>query len=365
MAPRVDIDLAKIADNARALVSLAADSGISITGVTKAALGMPELGRALLGAGARRLGDSRIENIERLRDAGIDAPIVLLRSPMMSQVERVVRSADISCNTEPTVLTALSAASRSVGVSHGVLLMVELGDLREGIRPSDLCAVVETTLALPGITLDGIGTNLACRSGIAPDQEKMDELSQLADRVESTFGITLDLVSGGNSANLPWLMTSPDTGRVNDLRLGESILLGLEPLHRTPLTGLHQDAITITAEVIESKRKPSVPWGVAAQGAFGVQLPAVDRGEIWQTIVALGHQDTDPGGLSPPDGVRILGASSDHLVLETPDHVVPGDVIVFRPDYGAFVRAMTSPFLAHDVPGAGFEPARSQRSRGV
>lgn len=344
---RIDVDLGKVADNAAALVELAGRSGISVTGVTKAALGMPDLGRALLGAGVRRLGDSRIENIERMRAAGIDASILLLRSPMQSQVDRVVRAADISCNTEPAVIAALSDAAAAGSVAHAVVLMVELGDLREGIAVTDVCGVVETTLQLPAIRLAGIGANLACRSGVAPDDRNMEELSTLADHVESTFGIVLDIVSGGNSANLPWLTTTADTGRVNDLRLGESILLGLEPLHRTPLVGLQQDAITIWGEIIESKRKPSLPWGTTAEAAFGLQPPVVDRGDIWQTIVALGHQDTDPYGLTPPAGVTVLGASSDHLLLETPGLMTPGELIAFRPDYGAFVRAMTSPFLHH------------------
>ncbi len=177
----------------------------------------------------------------------------------------------------------------------------------------------------------------------------MNELSELADDVEASFGLTLGVVSGGNSANLDWLLAAPDTGRVNDLRLGESVLLGCEPLHRRPIAGLHTDAVTISTEVIESKRKPTQPSGTVAQAAFGTPDPALDRGEIWQTIVALGRQDTDPDGLTPPSGVTILGASSDHLVLETVRRVPPGQTICFRPAYGALVQAMTSPFVACEV----------------
>ncbi len=345
-APRVELDIGKVRDNASALVELLGRSKISITAVTKATLGLPEVAVALIEAGAAGLADSRIENIERLRDAGIDAHVLLLRSPMLSQVDRIVRSADGSCNTEPSVLRALADAATAAGVTHGVMLMVELGDLREGILPKDLPAIAETTLSLPGLTLTGIGTNLACRSGIVPDERNMHELSELADRIETSFGITLDVVSGGNSANLEWLAAAPDTGRVNNLRLGESILLGCEPLHRRSLPGLHTDGAAIVAEVIESKRKPTMPSGTAAQAAFGDPELAVDRGEIWQTIVALGRQDTDPDGLTPPPGVTILGASSDHLVLETTGRVPPGETISFRPSYGSFVQAMTSPFVA-------------------
>lgn len=348
---RIEIDLDKIGENARTLVDRLGAAGISVTGVTKAALGSPELAAVLVDAGVAALGDSRVENLERLRAAGIGARTLLLRSPMLSQVDRVVRCADVSCNTEPSVIRALSAAAGAADVRHGIILMVELGDLREGIRPLDVCDVVDSTLALPHLAVTGIGTNLACRNGIAPDDRNMQELAALASSLERSCGITLDVVSGGNSANLAWFDTTADTGRVNDLRLGEAILLGREPLRRRPVPGLHTDAVTISAEVIESKRKPSLPWGTAEESAFGPTAAIVDRGEIWQTIVAIGHQDTDPDGLVPPPGATILGASSDHLVLETTLPIEPGRSLCFRPDYSAVLRAMTSPFVVTTTTG--------------
>lgn len=349
--PQITIDLDRIGSNAAQLVELLGRSGVAVTGVTKAVLGMPEYARTLVDAGVARIGDSRIENIERLRSGGVATTTVLLRSPMRSQVDRVVRSADISMNTEPAILRALSAAAGGASVTHGVILMVELGDLREGIDPGDVRSMVEATLLLPDLMLSGIGANLACRSGIAPDDCNMARLSGIAGEVEKEFGISLDIVSGGNSANLDWLASTPDVGRVNDLRLGEAILLGCEPLHRRHLPGLHVDAFTIRGEVIESMRKPSLPWGTAAEAAFGAPEPMTDRGEIWQTIVALGRQDIDPDGLSPPSGTTILAASSDHLVLETPERATPGDTIALRPDYSALLRAMTSPFVAKTFTG--------------
>jgi ornithine racemase len=349
------IDLPQIGTNASRLVARLGHDGITVTAVTKAVLGRPDIACSLLGAGVSRLGDSRVENLERLRAAGIDAPMVLLRSPMVSQVDRVVRTADVSMNTEPTVLRALSHAAGAVGRRHGVILMIELGDLREGIDRADLAPVVDAVLSLPHLSLTGIGTNLACRSGIEPDDRNMGELSAIADGIEAAFGVALEVVSGGNSANLDWCERTTDVGRVNDLRLGESILLGCEPLHRRPIPGLGQDAFTISGEVLESMRKQTVPSGDAAQAAFGEPTPVEDRGEIWQTIVALGRQDIEPDGLTPPTGVRVLAASSDHLMLETPARVLPGERIEFRPDYGTLVRAMTSPFVTKTVsvdPGA-------------
>lgn len=348
-APRLEIDLDKIHHNARTLVGRLSDRGIAVTGVTKATLGSPEIASALLQAGVSSLGDSRIENIEAMRRAGVPAAMTLIRSPMLSQVDRVVRHADVSFNTEVEVISGLATAAREAERRHRVVLMVELGDLREGIMPADLAGVVRETLRFPTIVLEGIGANLACQHGVAPDADNMGELSALAGSIEATFGLTVSVVSGGNSGNLEWALSGAATGRVNDLRLGESILLGRETLHRQPIDGLHTDAITLVAEVIESKLKPSEPWGEIAQTAFGEAPPPAARGELLRTIVAIGHQDTDPSGLRPVPGIDVLGASSDHLVLSAGGHRLPvGAEVTFELNYSALVRAMTSPFVGKD-----------------
>ena len=310
-APRLEIDLLKLHHNARTLVERLSPRGISVTGITKATLGAPDVARAMLRAGVRSLGDSRIENIETLRAAGVTAPLTLVRSPMLSQVDRVVAHADVSFNTELDVITALAAAE-ATGRTHGVV------------------------------------------SGVSPDAANMGELSALAGSIEDRFGLTIGTVSGGNSANLDWALGDAVTpGRVNDLRLGESILLGCEPLHRRPIEGLHTDAFTLVAEVIESKRKPSQPQGEIGQTAFGAAVPATDRGDRVRTIVAVGHQDVDPSGLLPPVGIEVLGASSDHLILDTGSDRLPiGSEVSFRLNYSALVRAMTSPFVAKVVTAA-------------
>lgn len=345
-SPRVEIDLAKVTHNADHLVGRLAGRRIAVTGVTKAVLGSPELGHALVGAGIHTLGDSRIDNLERLRAAEVPATLALLRAPMLSQLDRVVASADLSFNTEPEAISGLAAAARYRSTTHGVVLMVELGDLREGILPADLADAVRVTLGQPNLILEGLGTNLACRSGVVPDAAKMDDLSALVTAMEASFGIRLPIVSGGNSANLGWALGNEPVGRINDLRLGESLLLGLDPLDRSPIKGLHTDAISLVAEVIETKTKPSLPWGRTAQSAFGqIEIPT-DRGLVAQSLLAIGEQDVDPHGLRPPPGTRIAAASSDHLVLISEEPLPLGAQLRFVPDYSALLRAMTSPFVA-------------------
>lgn len=356
-SPWLEIDLDKIEHNANLLIERLTCCGISVTGVTKVTLGFPEIAAALLRAGVCGLGDSRIENIEAMRRAKIGAPISLIRSPQLSQVERVVRSADLSFNTELEVIRRLSSAATSAGRTHGIVLMVELGDLREGLMPADLEDMVREVLRLPNLAFRGIGTNLACRSGIAPDASNMAELSVLVESIEETFGLTVEIISGGNSASLQWALGGAVTGRVNNLRLGEAIFLGCEPLHRQPLAGLFTDAIMLVAEVIESKIKPSRPWGTIAQTAFGEIHTAIDQGNIPQAILAIGRQDTDPDGLTPPAGIDILGASSDHLIVKSDAAV--GSEIAFQPNYSALLRAMTSPFVSRVLKTSGASNLKS------
>ena len=349
----LDIDLDKIGQNARHLVDRTAGMGVSITAVTKALLGEPQLARTLSNAGVVALGDSRIENIERMRHAHITAPMVLIRSPMPSQIDRVVRSNTTSVNSDLDVLTALGAAAGVCGRIHDVIIMVELGDLREGVMANELHATIRHVLRQPSLRLSGIGTNLACRSGVEPTDANMGELSHLVETIETAFGIHIECVSGGNSANLGWMADTTSLGRVNNLRLGESILLGRDPLDRRPIAGLHTDAITLVGEVIESHRKPARPSGATSQNAFGDTFDTAHRGrdsehdrEIWQTIVAAGRQDTDPDDLRGPSGMAVLGASSDHLIVETSARAQPGTGIRFEPGYSALLRSMTSPYVA-------------------
>lgn len=322
--------------------------GIAVTAVTKAILGAPEIAEIWQQAGVSGLGDSRIENVRAMRAAGIPTLMTLVRSPMLSQAEQVVCLADVSLNTELEVIRELSSVAKRLGRTHAVVLMVELGDLREGIMPALLEQTVREVLQFPNITFKGIGANLACRSGVSPDIVNMTALSSFADDIDSAFGPVVEVVSGGNSASLSWALSGVDTGRINDLRLGESLLLGVDPLQREPIPGLHTDAIRLVTEVIESKRKPSQPWGKIAQAAFG-EVPSVsDRGDIVQSILAVGRQDIDPEGLIPPPGIEILGASSDHLVVESTgsgELLTVGGEISFQINYSALLRAMTSPFI--------------------
>jgi ornithine racemase len=348
--PRLEIDLDKIFHNATTLVRRLRSRGIGVTGITKACLGDPKFAETLLAAGVSGLGDSRIENIDRMRRAGIAAHITLIRSPMLSQTDQVVEMADASHNSELDVIEALSRSAVKLGRRHAVVLMVELGDLREGIMPVDLETIARRTMSFPQIDLCGIGTNLACFNGATPDSVNMGKLSRLADFLDrifcSTAGSLGRVVSGGNSSNLHWAFNENGIGRINNLRLGESILMGADPLHDAPIEGLYTDAVTLFAEVIEAKIKPRQPWGTLAHSTFARPHRSSHQGTDVQLIVALGQQDIDPDGLIAPRGFQVMGASSDHLIVRTAEHSTgTGSEIPFHLNYSALLRAATSPFV--------------------
>ncbi len=346
-APRVEVRLGSITHNARELVRRLAAKDVAVLGVTKACLGRPSIADAMIRGGVEGLGDSRLENVARLRAAGAVVPITLLRSPSPREVDAVVALAAVSCNSETVVLDRLADAAEVRGRPHGVMLMVEMGDLREGVLPGGVPDLARTVRDHRWLRLAGIGTNLACQSGVVPDDDKMATLSGLADEIEAELGIEVPTVSGGNSANLSWALTTGAVGRINQLRLGESILLGRDPLSGAAIPGLCTDGFRLVAEIIESQEKRAQPSGTIGRTTFGVAATRAGQGTIRQSLLAVGRQDIDPDGLSGPVGTRVLGASSDHLVLDTGTNGMDvGDEVSFDLDYPAVLRAMTSPFVS-------------------
>lgn len=344
--PRLEIKLDKLIYNARKLTALYGSKGIHITAVTKGVCGSLRIANALLKSGIRSFGDSHIANIQKMREGGINAQFILIRSPMPSEVEQVVEFADVSLNSEISVIQLLADQATKRGITHRVILMIELGDLREGILPSDLELVVKKTIGMQGVNLAGVGTNLACFGGVKPTEANMRELSAIVGNLQRKFGINFEFVSGGNSANYQWFVSTPDVGLVNHLRIGEAILLGCDTLTREQIPGLYTDAFTLVAEVIELKTKPSRPYGEIAQDAFGHVPVFEDKGNMRRAILALGRQDIDVSAIKPRVKVNILGASSDHLILDIKEQSLEvGAEVRFDVGYSALLKAMMSPYV--------------------
>ena len=351
-SPRVEIDLGKIEANARYLVRRLCARGISVTGVTKAVCGHPDVAEAMLDGGVAGLADARIKNVVRMRTAGITCPISMIRSPLLSEMEDVIQHCDASYNTEMDTILKLGAAAKQQGTSHGVILMVEMGDMREGILPESLNDFAARVIAVPGVALKGIAANFACMDNVAPTADDMAALSRLANQVEGACGPFLELVSGGGSANLPWALGEGSTGRVNNLRLGEAILLGTDPVTGHPISGLHTDAFALFAEVIEKRLKPSsIPPASIAPELGTLKLVRNDDLRT-RTILAFGQQDTDTSGLTFPSGITFIGATSDHTVVDTASSAVSvGSEMKMGTNYSALMRAMNAPDVAKVVHG--------------
>jgi ornithine racemase len=349
----VTVDLAKITENTRRVRALL--PGVEVVAVTKVTCGTPQVAGAMLAGGAVAIGESRLENIVRQRASGIEAPFWLLRATPPALAAETVRLADVSLASEIVAVEALDRAAAAEGVRHGVLAMVDLGDLREGMLPAELPDFLDHVAALGHIDLVGIGTSLTCYGGVVPDEENLGELARLAHGAEERLGHPM-IASGGMSSSIDAALTGHLPATIDNLRIGESIILGVSTVTREPLPGLNTDAITLEAPVIECKVKPSMPRGAIAQDAFGSVPVFEDRGERLRAICAIGRQDAPPGGLHPIDPrIEVLGASSDHLILDVHDLPVPpavGDAIGFVPNYAATLALFTSPYVDKVFVGA-------------
>jgi predicted amino acid racemase len=217
------------------------------------------------------------------------------------------------------------------------------------MMPADLPAFVAGVERLRHVELVGVGVNLTCYGAIVPDEDNLGRLAALAADAERQTGRPLSFVSGGNSGSIGMVTSGRMPAAVNTLRIGETILLGVDTLTREPTLDLHLDAITVSAPVIECRIKPSLPIGTSAQDAFGNRPVFSDRGERRRAICALGRQDAPPEGLRPADPrIQVLGASSDHLILDVEDLERPpalGDAITFVPNYAATLQLFTSPYV--------------------
>jgi predicted amino acid racemase len=342
----VTVDVEKIAENTRQV----RDSlpGVEIVAVSKVTCGTPEVAQGMLSGGAVAIGESRLENAERLRRAGVAGSIWLLRATPPDLADDTVRLAEVSLASEFVCAEALDSAAGRAGRRHAIVAMVDVGDLREGMMPAELPDFLERVRALSNLDILGVGTSLTCYGAVVPDQANIGELATLAEAAERQLGHRM-VVSAGSSTSIELVASGRAPASVDNLRIGEAIVLGVDPATRERILGLHTDAVTLAAPVIECKIKPSAPWGVSAQDAFGNRPVFEDRGERMRAICALGRQDAPPEGLRPLDpSVRVLGASSDHLILDVGDLDRPpaiGEAIEFVPGYGATLALFTSPYV--------------------
>ncbi|QOX64772.1 alanine/ornithine racemase family PLP-dependent enzyme [Anoxybacterium hadale] len=352
MYPRLNIDLTKLKENLNAVSKITKQQGgCSMMIVTKGLCAEPGLANLLLShPEVDFIADSRIQNIKTF--AGCGKKTALLRLPMASEISDVVRYVDLSFNSELATIRLLDQEAERQGKVHDILLMIDLGDLREGIFYQDedqIFAAVEECLASKHIRFYGVGVNLTCYGAVIPKEDNLSVLVETARKIEEKFKIQLKMVSGGNSSSIYLAERGELPKGINNLRLGEAFLLGNDTAYGTRLPGTVDDALILEAQIIELKHKRSLPIGEIGVDAFGQRPVYEDRGVIKRAILAIGKQDTDPESMIPLDKkIDILGASSDHLILDVSksdrDYKV-GDVISFRLGYSGMLKCATSRYV--------------------
>lgn len=347
--PQLEFDLALLRSNADAVISRCRGMGIRVCGVVKGVDGLPEAARVLRAAGAAELGTSRLEQVAKCRAAGVPGPWLLIRIPGLTELPDVVALCETSLQSEWPTLLALEEECLRQNKTHRVIVMTDLGDLREGFWDKkelvDVCERVERDL--PHVQLAGIGVNLTCYGSTKPTPEKMNELVGLARQVEQRIGRKLEIVSGGATSSFTLVHWGTMPAGVNHLRIGEAILLGKDlqvDWGIRDMDYLRMDALTLRAEVVEVKDKPTYPIGEFAIDAFGRKPVYEDRGIRRRAILALGRADVgELESLIPrKPGLTVIGGSSDHCIVDVEDcprRLQVGDIVEFSLCYSHMLYA--------------------------
>lgn len=366
--PNVTVDMSKLRHNLAYLSNYVKAKGIKVAAVTKVFGAYPELAALYSSIEAiDYLADSRLENFANY-PPNIKQETIQLRLPMLSEVETLVQTVDISLNSQIETIRAIDQAAEKHDKQHQIILMIDLGDLREGIfEAAEVDQYVKEIIQLKHVKLTGIGVNLTCYGAIIPDYSILQQLIEHKTRLEEKFDLKLELISGGNSSTLHLLddetaeitengeTTKEDKGvptGINMLRIGEAFVLGVETAYGRNIPNMHQDVFTLTAEIIEYRDKPSLPIGKVGQDAFGQKPTFTDKGTMKRGILAIGKQDVDVTNIKLRDSrLKIVGASSDHLIVDftqaSQDYQL-GHPVEFDLSYGSLLNVFTSKYVTKE-----------------
>lgn len=350
MYPRLEINIEKLKTNLQVISNLLKKNNISLAMVTKAYCANLDIVNELVKDKnlIDYLADSRIENLKEMRH--INIPKILLRIPMKSEVEDVIRYADISFNSEYETIEKLNEEAKKVNKIHKIVIMVDLGDLREGyFIQKDLFDNIKKIQDLHNISIIGVATNLTCYGAVLPSEENLSKLVNIAEKLERDFNIDIKIISGGNSSSLFLINENKLPSKINNLRIGEAILLGRETAYGKKIDGTFDDVFRLVCEVVENKEKPSVPVGEKGLDAFGNKPVFEDKGIMQRAILGIGRQDISIDSLYPIDkDIKVIGASSDHTIVDvtkSKNKYSIGDKIEFLLDYGGIMTASTSKYV--------------------
>jgi len=346
MYPALIINKEIIKKNVASVVELCSFSGIGVSAVIKGCGGNLEVAKLAATCGCKHIASSRIEQLKLVKEAEIKLPTMLLRIPMLSEVSRMIKYADISLQSELKIIDYIEKKCKTQSTTHNVVLMMDLGDLREGYMDKDELIKVALYIEnnLKHVKLHGIGTNIGCYGAVLATRKNLGKLANIALEIEKLIGRELDIVSGGATSSLTLVNKSEMPSKINNLRIGEAILTSreLSEFYDCEIKGLSKNAFTLKAEIVEIKDKPTYPIGVLFYDAFGNKPEYEDRGIKTRIILAVGRQDFGSHDklLAITKNIKIIGSSSDHLIVETisENHKFKlGDTIEFELFYPALL----------------------------
>ena len=349
--PVLEVNLDAMRTNAEILCSLCAKYGISVAGVIKFSDGNVEVAKAYAAGGCAQIAVSRAKHLKAIKENLGEVETFLTRSPTRAELEDTAKYADISLHSDRDVLIALNEVAGKYNTCPGVILMLDVGDLREGVDNIDeLVSLAVLAESLPNICLRGVGTNHACLNGVLPTFENLSFLVEGAESVEKAIGRRLEIISGGSTINLILMKDGINRmpERINHLRLGGSIAnpMTMRLARGISFDGLREDSLKLIAEIVEIHEKASLPKGESTKNWAGGTVTPVDRGRRKRAILAIGSQDImDASTMIPLDkGVEIIGCSSDHTIVDITDsdrELKWGDTLSFKIRYSNMLYAFS------------------------
>mgnify|MGYP004668554957 FL=1 len=351
--PLLQLNKNKLTYNVSSIVNRCSNFNISVAGVIKGANGMDDVIDCFIKGNVKQIASSRFEQLKKVKEINNTIPTMMIRIPMLSEVEEIIKYCDYSVNSEIKVLEKLNEEAKKQNKKHKVIIMADLGDLREGYIDYDELVNVSLYVEknLNNLVLSGIGTNLGCYGSIKPDINNLTKLGEIANSIEEKINRELEIVSGGATSSIPLVYNKTIPSKINHLRIGEAILLNMDlPELWDVETGLNNDAFILKAEIIEKKDKPSYPIGEIFIDAFGNRPTYTDIGIRTKVLLGIGKQDIgDFDKLIPlDDRIKLIGASSDHLIADITDckdDYDIGDVIEFKLYYQALLFSSQSEYV--------------------
>lgn len=342
----------KLRDNYRFLDDLFKSNDIKWGITTKLLCGHTDYLKEVADLGIGEMHDSRISNLRKIKEIDPEVLTIYIKPPPRDIIESVVKYADASLNTELTTLHALSEEAQRQNKVHKVIVMIEMGDLREGVMREDLINFYEKVFKLPAIEVIGIGTNLNCMHGVMPDEDKLIQLSLYKQIISLQFDKEIPLVSGGTTVTIPLLLRDQLPKGINHFRVGEALFFGKDLFADDTIDGMHNDVLELYSQIIEIAEKPKVPSGELGKNPQG-KVANIDEEEYGKTsyraILDIGYLDINPDHLiNIHDDVKIADASSDMLIIDVGDNknnYEVGDFIRFRMEYMGALGIMNSDYI--------------------